>query len=308
MSDSADGNGKWAEQWIAQQRELLEKLAAAGGPSAAPAGQGSTDRADGWNSQWSEAQTAWLGGLLQTLSGAGTTGTTGAFPPAGETLEALRTAWSNSLAQAAAPGGWVDLLNRSPPLGLFREQTEAWRAVAAAQADCQRLEQELAGVMRRVQTDALNLLERRVQERSERGDAVHGFRELYNLWVECSEEVFSGVAHSSAYAHLQSEVGNATVRLRARIQKVIEQGLQRFDLPTRSEVNSMHLQLRQLRQQISALQVAATRDGAEPLAPATARQPVTKRKVKVGKPSTNDRARAGVSRRKQSPRRSRASS
>jgi hypothetical protein len=89
------------------------------------------------------------------------------------------------------------------------------------------------------------------------------------LWVECSEQVFNTVAHSSAYGHLQGELGNAAVRLRARIQKVVEQGLRQFDLPTRSEINSVHQQLRQLRLRVAELEANATASNDAAQAPAS---------------------------------------
>lgn len=289
MVDSSDGKTAWAEQWIAQQRALLEQLsvteraandaAAADGVATGAAAKdaAAAGTADAQSKSWSDLGIAWLRGIAQSLQPAGQGGA-GTFPPAAsEAFETWRAAWSTSLANAAAPGGWSDMVNRTPPLGLFREQTEAWRAVAAAQADCQRLEQEFAAVMRRVQADALNLLEQRIQGRHEQGSPVQGFRELYDLWVECSEEVFRTVAHSPAYGHLQGEIGNATLRLRARIQKVIEQGLRQFDLPTRSEINSVHQQLRQLRQQLGELQQAAAADSAASTRPTAARKPAATR-------------------------------
>jgi class III poly(R)-hydroxyalkanoic acid synthase PhaE subunit len=94
-----------------------------------------------------------------------------------------------------------------------------------------------------VQTEALNLLERRVRER-QAAQAMTGFRELYDLWVECGEQVYAQVAHSEVYCRLQAQLGNAAMQLRARQQKLIEHALKQFDLPTRSELNSVHRQLR----------------------------------------------------------------
>jgi hypothetical protein len=266
MVDSTESNGGWAQQWIEQQRALLDKLARSDSTGGASTG------AEGMGNQWAELGKTYLAGLLQLAQGAGIAtgvGDAGAnFKPAGEMFDVWRSAWSNSLAQAVAPGGWSELLNGTPPLGLFREQTEAWRALAAAQADCQRLEQELAAVLRRVQADALTLLEERVKTRAATDAPVQGFRELYDLWVECSEQVFSSVAHSSAYCHLQAEFGNAGMRRRARIQKIIEQGFKQFDLPTRSEINSVHLQLRLLKQRIAAMEREAQNRSAGPAAPA----------------------------------------
>jgi hypothetical protein len=285
MADSAEGNGSWAQQWIDQQRALLDGLTRSPEAGADPNGPGN---------QWAEFGKTYMAGLLQLAQAAGVAsgaGDAGAnFKPASEILDLWQSTWSNSLAQVSAPGGWSDVLNRMPPLGLFREQTEAWRALAAAQADCQRLEQELAAVLRRVQADALTLLEERVKARAGTDKPVQGFRDLYDLWVECSEQIFGTVAHSSAYCHLQAELGNAAMRRRARVQKIVEQGLKQFDLPTRSEINSVHLQLRLLKQRIAVLEQAATHQGeatAAPVAPVQepAAKPKTVRTARSGRKS-----------------------
>jgi len=268
MGESSANDAGWAQQWIEQQQSLLDR-AAQSGP-----GKAGFEQVNVLASQWAELGKSYLGGLMQLTRSMGAAAgdgesaqpqsqSGGAAPgmapgqPPGEMFDAWKAAWSNAMSQAAAPGGWTDLLNRTPPLGLFREQTEAWRAVAAARADMERLEQELAAVLRRVQSEALVLLAERVKARAGSDDPVQGFRELYDLWVECSEQVFSTVAHSSAYAHLQGELGNASMRLRARTQKVIEQALKQFDLPTRSELNSLHQQVRLLKQKLAALEEGA---------------------------------------------------
>jgi len=289
-NDSAN-DSDWAQQWIEQQRALLDQAAQSGPVKAG------FEQVNVLASQWAELGKSYLGGLMQLTRSMGAAtgdGSAAAQPqsagkssghspgqapgmgpgqPPGEMFDTWKAAWSNAMSQAASPGGWTDLLNRTPPLGLFREQTEAWRAVAAARADMERLEQELAAVLRRVQSEALALLAERVKARAGGNDPVQGFRELYDLWVECSEQVFSTVAHSSAYAHLQGELGNASMRLRARTQKVIEQGLKQFDLPTRSELNSLHQQVRLLKQKLAALELGA----GQPAAATTKTEPATPR-------------------------------
>ncbi|MET0499322.1 MAG: poly(R)-hydroxyalkanoic acid synthase subunit PhaE [Steroidobacteraceae bacterium] len=256
-----ENHAGWAQQWIEQQRALLE-LAAQTGSSKA---EGGFEQVNELRQQWSELGKTYLDGLMQMAQSANSAAADapGAGPrssaqPGVEVFEAWKAAWSNSLVQAAAPGGWSELLTSTPPLGLFREQIEAWRAVAAARGDVERLEQELAAVLRRVQSDALTLLAEQVKARAATAQPVQGFRDFYNLWVECSEQVFSIVAHSSAYCHLQGELGNASMRLRARVQKVIEQGLRQFDLPTRSEINSLHQQVRLLKQRLAVLEGEST--------------------------------------------------
>lgn len=105
----------------------------------------------------------------------------------------------------------------------------------------------------RVQSDALSLLEKIIRERKpEQG--INNYRELYDLWVDCGEKVFAQVAHSESYAKLQAQVGNAAIKLRAKQQAVIERGLKYFDLPTRSELNTVHKQMRELRERLATLE------------------------------------------------------
>lgn len=178
------------------------------------------------------------------------------FKVGDELLNVWRSTWSTvSDIRQGAVGSISDLLARLPPIGLAREHTEVWRELAAAQAECQRLEQELRAVLLGVQGDALNLLEQRVREHEGKGEAPGSYRDLYDLWVDCAEQVYAKVAHSEAYCKLQAQLGNASMRLRSRQQKVIEHGLKQFDLPTRSELNTVHRQLREQKQRIANLEL-----------------------------------------------------
>ncbi len=219
---------------------------------------------------WIEQQRA----LLDRTASAEQQAQAAACGMGGELLNIWRSAWTAvGVAQSGAAQGFSDLLAKLPPIGLAREQVTVWQELAAIQAECQRLGQELREVLADVQRKALDLLDERVRERNE---PIASYRELYDLWIDCAERVFAKVAHSDAYSKLQGELGNATIRLKARQQKVIEYALKQFDLPTRSELNSVHLQLRQLKQKLAALEQraqSATADAAAgPAAPARPRK------------------------------------
>jgi class III poly(R)-hydroxyalkanoic acid synthase PhaE subunit len=211
-----NGAGDWIHAWVEQQREQLRR--------ASSPGDQSTDKTMDPGMRWLEAGQSYLQAWLGAAS-------------AGE----------------GATRQFADLLARMPPLGLAREQTETWRDMMAAQAECQVLEQELRAVWTQVQSDALGLLEKMLRERNP-DQRVNNYRELYDLWVECGEKVFAQVAHSESYAKLQAQVGNAAIKLRARQQAVIERGLKYFDLPTRPELNTVHKQMRELRERIATLE------------------------------------------------------
>lgn len=230
-SGGAAGADDWIRSWIDQQREQLRR------------GTDTTAGAAQMPGQIRDLGLRWLG-------------------VGEEMLSAWHGVWSG--VKAAGEGAnerFSDLLNRAPPLGLAREQTEAWRELVNAQKECQKLEQELRVVLMRVQTDALAMLEERVRERQRDNEPIASYRELYDVWVECGERVYSQVAHSDAYSKLQAQLTNATMRLRARQQTVMEWTLKQLDLPTRSELNTVHRQMRELRDKVAALeaQLAARR-------------------------------------------------
>ncbi|HEY4366428.1 MAG TPA: poly(R)-hydroxyalkanoic acid synthase subunit PhaE [Steroidobacteraceae bacterium] len=253
--DSPSQQLDWASAWLRQQAELLRSSAAAphGGR---PGSVDDTLHAVG--DHWLEMGKAYLASIQHTAGMGGEHGEAGTseapFRIGEELMNLWRGAWTTVTdAQAGAGPQLSDLLARLPPIGIAREHSETWRELLAAQAECQRLEQELRAVLAGVQADALDLLRERLHEREQQQRPLTQYRELYDLWVECGEQVYAKVAHSAAYAKLQAELGNAAMRVRTHQQKVLEQSLKQFDLPTRSELNTVHRQLREQREQLREL-------------------------------------------------------
>lgn len=269
----------WIAGWIELQREALRRQAAS---------------SDELQRESAELGRRWAQ-VTQTLFGAhepqapeGDTRSDEKFEPF-NVGAALLGAWSRAASiQSSVAQQVADMLGRLPPVGIAREHTEAWRELAAAYADCKRLEQELREVLLKVQLDALDLLEQRVRERS-RDAPIGDFRTLYDLWVDCGEEIYGRLAHSEAYSQLQAQLGNATLRLRARLQTVLERALEQLDLPTRSELNSLHRRVRDLRRELNDLRTARSSAPARKTAPnrTAARQTAqqTKDRRKASAPS-----------------------
>lgn len=150
-------------------------------------------------------------------------------------------------------------LGSAIPLGWGREREQEWRDLALAQAQYRQVEADLLAKLMTIQTQALDRLERAVRARAQENRPLSDIRELYELWIDCGEEVYAEVARSEDYCRLQAAVGNASVRLRANQQKILERGLKYFDLPTRSELNSVHRELRALREELAELRAAHSR-------------------------------------------------
>lgn len=253
MTDKQPEAGDWISSWIEHQRRLLQETT------------GNQVVFEDLGKRWLDLGEAYLSGLAQfgAAQGAGDAAASSGAAASGfkvgdDILAAWRNAWAGAEQEQAGVGRRLaELSERIPFLGVAREQAQAWRDLHAAQMECGRLSQELIAVLTRVQTEALSLLEQRVREREQAGRPVKDFRALYDLWVECGEHVYAQVAHSEPYCKLQAELGNATMKLRSRQQAVMEYALRQFDLPTRTELNTVHRQIRELRSRLAAMETAA---------------------------------------------------
>jgi hypothetical protein len=75
----------------------------------------------------------------------------------------------------------------------------------------------------------------------------------YELWVDCAEAAYSAAAHKDDFARLQSKLANVSAALLVEQRKHAETLARAFGLPTRSEVNGLHEQLKELRREFAAL-------------------------------------------------------
>ena len=212
MSESAEKLEDWIQDWLREQRKKLHPESSGAGSQPE---QPYTAEANAGANPWAQ--------LLETL-------------------------WSQFDVTRSAAGA-LSGASLGPPLGLMREHEQAWRDLAAAHADYKRIETELLAVIHRVQLDALALLEQRIRDRGA-SEPLKSVRELYDLWIEAGEQVFAECAHSSTYCRTQAAFANAGSELRLKQQAVLERALKTFDLPTRAELNSVHRQLRELREKV----------------------------------------------------------
>jgi class III poly(R)-hydroxyalkanoic acid synthase PhaE subunit len=85
------------------------------------------------------------------------------------------------------------------------------------------------------------------------GQSSASLRELYDQWVDVAEKAYGGAARGDVFAKAQADVTNALSQLRIAQRDFIEEWCKALDLPTRSELNSVHQQLRQLKDSLQKL-------------------------------------------------------
>lgn len=122
-------------------------------------------------------------------------------------------------------------------------------------------------VFRHLARDALLCLEQKILQLGRENGKITSLRELYNLWVDCNEKVFSEHAASEEYALLYGELVASYMTFRRHSQELLDATLQQLNLPTRESIASVRKQQRDLHRQLqeSQLQQQQTQNTVEAL-------------------------------------------
>jgi len=245
VTDSTQDNAAWMNAWLDTQRQWLTQWqASAAQPGSDPlratleglqanaqSAQWSPQAADVMRQFQSLLQSSMQGLMPGANDGAGTS-TAGAIPSA--------AFWQQ--------------LQQVFPLGYAREQQLAWQSYTRAADDYREQMQSLMKRFGDVFTQALEAVPAEAQARAAQGKPALNARELYELWIEKGETIFATLARDNAFTTAQAECGNALSRLKQAQQALMENWLKSHDLPTRSELNSVHLRLRDMSRRIVELE------------------------------------------------------
>ena len=97
---------------------------------------------------------------------------------------------------------------------------------------------------------------------------------LYEVWVSCAEEAYAATVHREDFGRLQAELANTSAALLVEQRRHAEALVKAFGLPTRSEVDALYAQLKELRGQLGEAAGSAAA-----AAPGPAHAPAKRNKV-----------------------------
>jgi hypothetical protein len=146
-----------------------------------------------------------------------------------------------------APGG-------APALGPTRELQELWQRMAQLGEQLQQAQRRLLEQWNGIVSTSLQQLGERASGLLAAAPAPETLRTLYDQWVEIAEAAYAKAANGPAFAAAQAELGNADSRLRSVQREYLELAAREFDLPTRSELNTVLQQLRELKRSVRGIE------------------------------------------------------
>lgn len=140
-----------------------------------------------------------------------------------------------------------------PAFGFTRQHQERWQQLARAQLDYQQQAQAFQSLLAEAGHDAFGRLERKLAERSQPGQQLESARALFDLWVDAAEESYAEIALSLRFREAYGNMVNAQMRLRAAVQREVEQLAEAVGMPTRSEVDAAHRKVARLEREMRRL-------------------------------------------------------
>lgn len=228
---------------------------------------------------WREAVQGQGDGMLQWML-QGARGST----QAGASLPEF-AAWLQQWRVQAGP--WL----QSPAFGPGREHQARWQTLLRAQEEYQQHSRAYVDQIKQALEEGFDLFEKRLAEHEQPGSQLTSARAMFDLWIEVAEEAYAKVALSEAFQQVYASLGNAQMRLRAGLQREVEQVSERIGLPTRSEMDAAHRRIAELERSLRRLQaqvaVLAGTAEVDPVAqPAPARvKPAARKAAKKAAPA-----------------------
>lgn len=184
--------------------------------------------------------------------------------PFPEMLRSLRGRGLQGLEQwveDASP--WLDAMReeglswlRMPTFGAGREHQERLQQLGEHMVEYQQASSAYAALMAKAQQEAFVIFEDRLIDHEEPGRQIQSARGLFDLWIDAAEEAYAQIALSPEFREVYGRLVNAQMRVRAGLQRMVEDASAQLGMPTRSELDGAHRKLAQLEREVRRLRDA----------------------------------------------------
>ncbi len=177
----------------------------------------------------------------------------------------------------------------TPAFGFNREQQGRAQQFLMSQMEYQDAMAGYNAQMLRASKLAFEKLELKLAEREEPGRQLESLRAVYDIWIDAAEDAYAEVALSAEFREAYGNLVNKQMRMRQQLQAEVERQTAQLGMPSRSELNSVHKRMQEMRRRIRELEdrleasAAPIAAAAQPAAkPVAAIRPNAPAKKKVG--------------------------
>jgi len=147
-----------------------------------------------------------------------------------------------------------DKLQSIPGVGYSREKQNKILKVIKLWALYQDNNQEYQSVMAQLSHDALELMRKQILRMTKTGEKINSMRQIYDLWIESNETVYSKYVFTKEYSELNGRLVNSLMAFKKQNNEIIEDILSAMNMPTNKAINDLERRQYELHKHINAMQ------------------------------------------------------
>jgi poly[(R)-3-hydroxyalkanoate] polymerase subunit PhaE len=140
-----------------------------------------------------------------------------------------------------------------PGLGYTREWQEQGQEFARLGLAYQRALQEYWALFQRLNLDAFDRLQRKLQELADSNRPITTLRGLYDVWVDASEAAYLDLVASDAYAETYGRLVNSLMALKGQSRRMIDEAVGAMGMPTRQGLDTLQRRHQELRREVAVV-------------------------------------------------------
>ncbi len=140
-----------------------------------------------------------------------------------------------------------------PPLGYAREYQEQGQMASRHVLEFQQALMALAQINVRIGQHTLRLVQQRLSARQAKNEPLRSLREAYDLYVDCAEEAYGEAVSADEFGVVSAQLTNAAMALKRYSQTMSDNMARAANLPTRSELDTTHRHVHQLKRQLNRI-------------------------------------------------------
>ena len=178
---------------------------------------------------------------------------------AASSLSGLPGEWFSTHAGVFDPKAKLDQFLSTPGLGYTRESQAEQQELARLLVNYQKAYNKYAAFFVEVNKQSLDLLRQRLVNLTQvEQKPITTVRELYDLWIECSEEAYTQKVLTEEYSEIHGEMINALMALKHQTGQMMDDWAGTLNMPTRQEMDTIHQRFQSSRRNNAALRQEVT--------------------------------------------------
>ncbi len=165
----------------------------------------------------------------------------------GDFLQDLNTVGLDQMKQSVQ--GHLDQFLSVPGVGQMRERQDQTQELTRLWLNYQNALQDYALVYSELGVKSVERLQRSFGKLEREDQALNNLRDVYDLWVDCCETVYSDFVNTEDYAKAHGQLVNALMALKHHSRIMIDEVLGALNMPTRRELETIHSRFQLLRRE-----------------------------------------------------------